>query len=290
MSPTAPRTPRPGSVSTSPPTGAGPSPRCRPSPTARTSRSDRSIAASPSTPQRPAHPRRHRRRPARLVVGQRRPFHAPGAAKVGVYETTRRRRTWQLTLSQDTDAVDPRSPNGADFFRGGISKIKFDPTHTGVVYASMFDYGLFREGAAGTGSRSTRSRPPATRHQLDNRVEFALATLPSGKTRIYLGDSTYYDRRRSRGAPPHRRRHRDRRRRARCSRTRHRAPRATARTTSARPSAPTTWSWRRPPGQPRPGVPLRRDELRRAPAFGGPGSSNGRASCGRPTPACTSPT
>src|SRR6185312_13210825 len=76
-------------------------------------------------------------------------FTPPGAVKVGVYESTDGGQSWQKSLAEATDSVDPTSPNGADFFRGGISKIEFDPTHSGVAYASMFDYGLYRATSSG---------------------------------------------------------------------------------------------------------------------------------------------
>jgi len=122
-------------------------------------------------------------------------FTPPGAAKVGLYETTDAGRTWKLALSQDSDSVNPSSPTGADYFRGGISKILFDPTHPGTVYASMFDYGLFRSTAAGGTWKQiyTIKTPGDPATGLDSRVEFALASLPSGATRVYLGDATYYD-------------------------------------------------------------------------------------------------
>jgi hypothetical protein len=121
-------------------------------------------------------------------------FTPPGAAKVGLYETRDGGSTWQLTLSQDTDSVDPSSPTGADYFRGGISKIQFDPTHRGIAFASMFDYGLFRESTAGAWKQIYTIKTPGDPVTgLDSRVEFALATLASGKTRIYLGDATYFD-------------------------------------------------------------------------------------------------
>ncbi len=121
-------------------------------------------------------------------------FTPPGAAKVGMYETRDGARTWQLTLSQDSDSVDPSSPNGADFFRGGISKILFDPTHRGTAYISMFDYGLFREGVRGNFRQIyTIKTPGDPATGIDSRIEFDTAKLPNGKTRIYLGDATYFD-------------------------------------------------------------------------------------------------
>ncbi len=121
-------------------------------------------------------------------------FTAPGSAKVGLYESRDGGRSWHLSLSENSDVVDPRSPNGSDFFRGGISKIVADPSHAGVVYASMFDYGLFRRAGHGPWQQIyTIKTPGSEATTLSNRVEFAVATLPDGHTRIYLGDSTYYD-------------------------------------------------------------------------------------------------
>ena len=78
--------------------------------------------------------------------------------------------------------MNPGSPTGADFFRGGISKILFDPTHAGVAYASMFDYGLYRATTAGGAWTRIYSinNPGAAATSATNRVEFATASLPVG--------------------------------------------------------------------------------------------------------------
>lgn len=120
-------------------------------------------------------------------------FTPPGAARVGLYESYNGGRSWHLSLSRVADVVDPTTATGGDYFRGGISKIRFDPTHPKIVYASMFDYGLFRR----VGNRPwqqiyTIKTPGDLATGLDSRIEFALATLPNGRTRIYLGDATYY--------------------------------------------------------------------------------------------------
>ncbi|MGI8577656.1 MAG: WD40/YVTN/BNR-like repeat-containing protein [Nocardioidaceae bacterium] len=121
-------------------------------------------------------------------------FTPPGAPKIGVYETTNAGRSWHKSLTEASDSVDPRSPNGSDFFRGGISKILFDPTHAGTVYAAMFDYGLFRRVGSGAWQQIyTIHTPGAEATSSTSRVEFALASLTNGKTRIYLGDSTYFN-------------------------------------------------------------------------------------------------
>ena len=59
----------------------------------------------------------------------------------------------------------------------------------------MFDYGLFRATAAKGAWKQiyTIKTPGDPATGLDSRVEFSLTSLAGGKTRIYLGDATYYD-------------------------------------------------------------------------------------------------
>ena len=71
-------------------------------------------------------------------------FTPPGAPDVGLYESFDGGASWNLAFSQTADVVDPSSPTGSDYFRGGVTKIQFDPTENGVFYFSMFGYGLFR--------------------------------------------------------------------------------------------------------------------------------------------------
>lgn len=121
-------------------------------------------------------------------------FTPPGSAKVGVYESTDGGLTWRTSLTQESDVVNPRTPNGLDYFRGGISKMQFDFAHPGTVYASMFDYGLFRRVGRGPWKAIYSIHnpgDPAT--TTSNRVEFALAYPRGGNTRIYLGDATYFE-------------------------------------------------------------------------------------------------
>jgi len=121
-------------------------------------------------------------------------FTPPGSAQIGVYETTDGGQSWVKSLSEDSDVVVEHSPTGSDYFRGGISKLRFDPNHPGTVYAAMFDYGLYRR--VGTGPWKaiySIHNPGSEATTLSNRIEFSLAPLGSGKTRIYLGDATYFD-------------------------------------------------------------------------------------------------
>jgi hypothetical protein len=156
---------------------------------------DRSIASFVVDPNDPQHMylgTAVARHGASSVNGGR--FTPPGAAKVGLYESTDGGATWSMSLSEDTDTVIPHSPNGSDFFRGGISKVRFDPTHPGTVYAAMFDYGLYRRVGSGDWKAIyTIHNPGSEVTTSSSRIEFALAHLHNGNTRIYLGDATYFD-------------------------------------------------------------------------------------------------
>ena len=120
-------------------------------------------------------------------------FTPPGAPKVGLYESTDGGATFKLIFSKAADTVDPGSPNGSDFFRGGVTKIVFD--RTGLpkgqlrVYFSVFDYGVYRETTKGNFEQIFASVGGGNAAGSSNsRTEFALA--PRGnKLRIYVGDT-----------------------------------------------------------------------------------------------------
>ena len=114
-------------------------------------------------------------------------FTPPGAAKVGVYMSTDGGATFDDSEILTQDTVDPTNPTGGDFFRGGASNVQIDPAN-GDVYASFFDYGLYRlhsgtweqifaSAGGGTVGNSSRSR-----------TEFSLAP-DGGNLRVYVGDT-----------------------------------------------------------------------------------------------------
>jgi len=120
-------------------------------------------------------------------------FTPPGSAKVGLFETTNGGSTWARVLTRPSDPVDPTSPTGSDYFRGGVTRVALDPNNPAIVYASVNSYGLFRRSANGTWQRIygvTYAGDPGL--SIYSRVEFDIAKLAGGKTRIYLGDATYY--------------------------------------------------------------------------------------------------
>jgi hypothetical protein len=116
-------------------------------------------------------------------------FTPPDAPQVGLYESTDGGQTFKLAFSKPSDSVDPTTPNGNDFFRGGVSKIVFDSSSTPHIYFSMFDYGLFRSTSSGAFEQIFASAGGGTaQNSAGSRTEFALA--PNGnKLRIYLGDT-----------------------------------------------------------------------------------------------------
>lgn len=116
-------------------------------------------------------------------------FTPPNAAQVGLYESKNGGLSFKLVFSRPSDSVDPTSPNGSDFFRGGVTKIEFDPTHAGRIYFSVFDYGLYR-GATSGGYEQVFASVGAggVDTSLSSRTEFDLALRPGNHLRIYLAD------------------------------------------------------------------------------------------------------
>ena len=90
-------------------------------------------------------------------------------------------------LSRPADTVNPASPNGSDFFRGGVTDVQYDPTHAHTLYATITDYGLFRSSNDGaTWTQIFTGQPDPEGFGI--RYEFATATLANHNTRIYLGE------------------------------------------------------------------------------------------------------
>lgn len=122
-------------------------------------------------------------------------FTPPDAPQIGLYESNDGGATFKLVFDKPSDTVNPASPNGSDFFRGGVSKILFDRTgltknQPSTVYLSVFDYGLYRRSGNGVFEQVFASAGGGTVAQsLASRTEFALAPM-GNKLRIYLGDAT----------------------------------------------------------------------------------------------------
>lgn len=122
-------------------------------------------------------------------------FTPPGSAQVGLYESTDGGATFTAAEILPQDTVNPGSSTGGDFFRGGCSHIElYLPGSETQVYASFFDYGVFRRGSPLDASSTTFYQVfgsggggLATASSV-SRTEFSVA--PNGDSlRIYVGDA-----------------------------------------------------------------------------------------------------
>src|SRR5438876_5923140 len=126
-------------------------------------------------------------------------FTPPGSAKVGLYESTDGGATFLPANILAQDTVNSSSPTGGDFFRGGCSHIElYRPGTETQVYASFFDYGVFRRSVILDGnSNFNQIFKSAGNGTLANsstsRTEFSLAPISTGPNkgnlRMYEGDA-----------------------------------------------------------------------------------------------------
>jgi hypothetical protein len=120
----------------------------------------------------------------------------PGAPPIGLYESKDGGASFTLLFSRAQDVVDPNTANGTDFQRGAVTDIEFDPNDASAFYFTMTNNGVFR-GTVGatTGVAQVWTEPNPHPAQgagglTGVRYQLATADLPSGKTRIYLGQGT----------------------------------------------------------------------------------------------------
>ncbi len=123
-------------------------------------------------------------------------FTPPGAPRLGLYESKDGGDTFTLIYSRDQDTTVPGTPTGLDLFRGAISRIQFDPNDASTFYFTMFNYGAFRAHITPAGTTVTQiftepnPNPPGPSGLAGIRFELAVAGLPNGKTRVYLGEGS----------------------------------------------------------------------------------------------------
>lgn len=67
----------------------------------------------------------------------------------------------------------------------GSTTVKLDPTHAGVIYVNEFSRGVWR--SIDNGATWTQIKSPRNAGRSTDRAEFAVTTLPNGKTRMYVG-------------------------------------------------------------------------------------------------------
>ena len=114
-------------------------------------------------------------------------FTPPGAPTIGLYESTDGGASFQLRFNLPQDPVNPNSPNGSDFFKGGVTDIEYDPADANTLYFTMFDYGVFRmTGSAAPVNIYAGAGPDPDGFGI--RYEVAATKLANGKTRLYVHD------------------------------------------------------------------------------------------------------
>jgi hypothetical protein len=122
-------------------------------------------------------------------------FTPPGAARVGLYESTDGGASFAPAfLPSAQDAVDPASPTGADFFRGGAPDVElYRVAGETQVYVAFFDYGVYRRSATLDGDTAfhqifSSAGGGTAANSATSRTEFSLA--PNGsRLRVYVGDT-----------------------------------------------------------------------------------------------------
>ncbi|MBS0420582.1 MAG: exo-alpha-sialidase [Proteobacteria bacterium] len=121
-------------------------------------------------------------------------FTPPAAPPVGLYESTDGGVTFSPVLILAQDSVDGGNPTGGDFFRGGVSNIQLYRTAGETqVYASAFDYGVFRRSMTQDGDANfhpifNSAGGGTVANSPSSRTEFSLAPN-AGSLRVYVGDS-----------------------------------------------------------------------------------------------------
>src|SRR6476660_8136719 len=122
-------------------------------------------------------------------------FTPPGAAQVGLYESTDGGVSFAPAfLPTNQDVVNPSNPTGADFFRGGASDVELNRTSGETrVYAAFFDYGVYRRSPTLDGDNAfhqifNSAGGGTLANSSTSRTEFSLA--PNGpRLRVYVGDT-----------------------------------------------------------------------------------------------------
>jgi hypothetical protein len=116
----------------------------------------------------------------------------PGAAKWGLYKTTDGGVTWSFihngsanvaTCTGDlTEFSNPAPFTGCS--PRGVRAVALDPSNPNIVYASSYARGIWRSDDAG--ATWTQIKPAMNASIIQDRAAFAVTTLPSGKTRMYV--------------------------------------------------------------------------------------------------------
>jgi hypothetical protein len=113
----------------------------------------------------------------------------PGIAKWGLYKSTDGGNSWSFIHNGSTNVADCTG-SAAEFANTstcsprGVRAVALDPSNSNIVYASSYARGIWRSNDAG--ATWTQIKAPMNAAIIQNRAAFAVTTLPSGKTRMYV--------------------------------------------------------------------------------------------------------
>jgi len=115
----------------------------------------------------------------------------PGAAAWGLYKSTDGGATWTFlhngtASAAACDTVAEAIATGSPCSVRGVRRVALDPSSPDTVYAGSYSRGIWR--SADGGATWIQIKPTLANHPADTnmRPEFAVTTLPDGKTRMYV--------------------------------------------------------------------------------------------------------
>jgi hypothetical protein len=112
----------------------------------------------------------------------------PGAATWGLYRSMDGGTSWTFLHNGTADpslcdTVVEANSGGPCSLRG-VRRVALDPTDPNIVYAGVYQRGIWRSSDGGT--TWTQIKPSLNPAQNSTRPEFAVTALPNGKTRMYV--------------------------------------------------------------------------------------------------------
>jgi hypothetical protein len=115
----------------------------------------------------------------------------PGAAAWGLYKSTDGGATWTFlhngaASAAACDTVAEATAAGSPCSVRGVRRVALDPSNPDTVYAGSYSRGIWR--STDGGATWAQIKPTLANHPADAnmRPEFAVTTLPNGKTRMYV--------------------------------------------------------------------------------------------------------
>jgi hypothetical protein len=113
----------------------------------------------------------------------------PGAAVWGLYKSTDGGATWTFLHNGTADrtlcdTVDEANAGNTPCSLRGVRRVALDPSNPDIVYAGSYARGIWR--SADGGATWAQIKPSLNPLQNTTRPEFAVTTLPDGKTRMYV--------------------------------------------------------------------------------------------------------